>query len=143
MDKYKAKLIAKGLKHKQKYDFFGTYSLVTRITSIRVLIVITAFHNLETHQMDVKMTFLNFELEKEIYMKESKGFVAPNQEKKVCKIVKSLYGLKINEYDKCVYIKDTLNEFVIVYLYVDNMLIVGSTHRMIMITKKKIRKTLT
>ena len=44
--------------------------------------------------MDVKNTFLNVELEEEIYMSQPKGFVESGKEKKVCKLVKSLYGLK-------------------------------------------------
>ena len=86
-------MVAKGFKQKEDLDFFDTYSPVTRITSIRVLIAIVALHNFEIHQMDVKTTFLNGELE-EIYMEQSERFVAPGQEKKVCKLIKSLYGLK-------------------------------------------------
>ena len=63
IDKYKARLVAKGFKQKEGLDFFDTYSPVTRITSIRVLIAIVALHNLEIHQMDVKTAFLNGELE--------------------------------------------------------------------------------
>jgi len=44
--------------------------------------------------MDVKTTFLNGELEEEIYMTQPEGYVAPGQEQKVCKLLKSLYGLK-------------------------------------------------
>jgi hypothetical protein len=44
--------------------------------------------------MDVKITFLNGELEDEIYMTQSDGFIVKGQEDKVCKLVKSLYGLK-------------------------------------------------
>jgi hypothetical protein len=44
--------------------------------------------------MDVKTTFLNGELEEEIYMTQLDGFVVKGQEDKVCKLVKSLYGLK-------------------------------------------------
>ena len=46
------------------------------------------------HQMDVKTAFLNDDLEEEIYMDKPEGFVAKRQDKKVCKLVKSLYGLK-------------------------------------------------
>jgi len=42
----------------------------------------------------VKTTFLNAELEEEMYMKQPKGFVVPSQEKKVCKLIRSLFGLK-------------------------------------------------
>ena len=62
IDKYKARLVTKGFKKKEDLHFFDTYSPVTRLTSIRVLIAIAALHNLEIHQMDVKTTFLNGEL---------------------------------------------------------------------------------
>ncbi|PHT89709.1 hypothetical protein T459_04822 [Capsicum annuum] len=110
-----------------------------------MLIALAAVYGLEIHQMNVKTAFLNGELKEEIYMKKPKGFVVPGKENKVCKIIKSLYGLKqapkqwhakfdktmlangfkINECDKCVYIKDTLNHQVIVCLYVDDMLIIS------------------
>ncbi|KAK6125405.1 hypothetical protein DH2020_040832 [Rehmannia glutinosa] len=92
-------------------------------------------------------------------MEQPEGYVAPGQERKVCKLVKSLYGLKqapkqwhekfdstmksnsfkINECDKCVYIKGTTNDYVIVCLYVDDMLIMGSSHDLIMKTKNMLK----
>ena len=156
IDRYKASLMAKGFRQKEGLDFFDTYSPVSRITFIRMLIAIAALYNMEIHQMDVKTAFLNGELEEEIYMEQPEGFKAPGQEKKVCKLVKSLYGLKqapkqwhekfdkvmlsndfkINECDKCVYTKSTGNEHVILCLYVDDMLIIGSNMAIITATKK-------
>ena len=75
-------------------DYFDTYSPVTRITSIRMLVAIATLHNLQIHQMDVKIAFLNGELDEEIYMEQPEEFIILGQEKKVCKLVKSLYGLK-------------------------------------------------
>ena len=89
-------------------------------------------------------------------MEQPEGFIVPSQEKKVCGLVKSLYGLKqapkqwhekfdnammsngfrINECDKCVYFKDTANGYVIVCLYVDDMLIIGSNNDIIKATKR-------
>ena len=88
-------------------------------------------------------------------MEKPKGFSTPGQEKKVRKLVKSLYGLKkapkqwhenfdnvmmshgfkINECDKCVYVKDVELRYVIVCLYVDDMLIVDVDDKMITSTK--------
>ena len=94
IDKYKARLVAKGFRQRENIDFFDTFSLVTRITSIRILILIDAIYNLIVHQMDVKRTFLNGDLAEEIYMEQPEGFVIYGQENKVCKLDKSLYGLK-------------------------------------------------
>ena len=124
-----------------------------------MIIAIAALRNLEIHQIDVKTAFLNGDLDEEIYMEQPEGFIAPGQEKKVCKLVKSLYGLqqapkqwhekfdhmmitsgfKINECDKCVYVKETENGYVILCLYVDDMLIVGSDDDMIKSTKNMLK----
>ena len=54
-------------------DFFDTFAPVTRISSVRILIALAAIHKLVIHQMDVKTTFLNDELEEEIYMTQPEG----------------------------------------------------------------------
>ena len=94
IDKFKARLVAKGFKQKAYLNFFDTFSPVTRITSIRLLIAIATIFYLKIHQMDVKIAFLNGDLEKNIYMDQPEGFVEPGQESKVCKLTKSLNGLK-------------------------------------------------
>ena len=155
IDKYKARLMIKGFRQTEGLDYFDMYSPVTRINSIRMVLAIAALKDLEVHQMDVKTAFLNGDLNEEIYMEQPEGFSAPGQEMKVCRLVKSLYGLKqapkqwhekfdnimlshgfkINECDKCVYVKDDEHGYVIVCLYVDDMLIVGSDDKMITSTK--------
>ncbi len=88
------KTCSKRLQIKKGLDYFDTYSPVTRITSIRMLITLAAVYGLEIHQMDVKNIFLNGELEEEIYIEQPEGFVVPGKDNKVCKLIKSLYGLK-------------------------------------------------
>ncbi|GKB82654.1 retrotransposon protein, putative, ty1-copia subclass [Tanacetum coccineum] len=88
IDKYKARLVIKGFRQREGLDYFDTYSPVTRITSIRMVLAIAALRNLEVHQMNVKMAFLNGDLEEEIYMNQPEGFIAPGQESKVSRLVK-------------------------------------------------------
>ena len=59
-----------------------------------MLIIIAVLHNLDIHQMDVKTASLNGELNEEIYMEQPEGFIVKGQAHKVCKLLKSLYGLK-------------------------------------------------
>ena len=68
IEKFKTRLVAKGFKQKEDIDFFDTFSPVTKITFIRLLIAIAAIYNLMIHQMNVKTAFLNGYLEEEIYM---------------------------------------------------------------------------
>ena len=68
IDKYKARLVVKEYRQTEGVDYFDTYSLVTRITFIRMLIAIATLYNLEINQMDVKTAFLNGDLNEKIYM---------------------------------------------------------------------------
>ena len=60
--------MANGYIQKEGEDFFDTYSPIARITTIRVLVFLATSYALLVHQMDVKTTFLNGELDEEIYM---------------------------------------------------------------------------
>ena len=64
IEKYKARLVAKGFSQKPNIDYFDTFALVTRISSIWMLLALASIHRLVIHQMDVKTTFLNGELRK-------------------------------------------------------------------------------
>ncbi|GJR61422.1 zinc finger, CCHC-type containing protein [Tanacetum coccineum] len=155
--KFKARLFIQGFKQKSRIDYFNTYASVTRISTIRLLIAMPSIHNLIIHQMDVKTTFLNGELEEEVYMNQAQGFIMPGNENKVCKLIKSLYGLKqapkqwhqkfdevilsngylLNQADKCVYDKfDESSKRVIICLYVDDMLIFGTDQVQVDLTKE-------
>jgi hypothetical protein len=93
--------------------------------------------------MDVKTVFLNGEVEQEVYIEQSEGFVINEKESHVCKLKKALYGLKqaprawygrINSFllgffksiaDLNLYIKIVQNHSVILVLYVDDIFFTG------------------
>lgn len=91
---YKVRLTIKDYKQNEGLDYFDTYSSVTRINSIKMVLAIDALRSLKVHHMDMKTTFLNGGLDKEIYIGKPTSFLALGQEKKVCRLVKSLYRLK-------------------------------------------------
>ena len=64
------------------------------LKSIWILLSIAAHYDYEIWQIDFKTTFLNGYLEKTIYMVQPEGFVVKGQEQKVCKLKRSIYGLK-------------------------------------------------
>ncbi|GJT46114.1 zinc finger, CCHC-type containing protein, partial [Tanacetum coccineum] len=94
IEKFKARLAIQGFRQKSRIDYFNTYAPVARISTIRPLIAMASIHILIIYQMDVKTTFLNGELDEEVYMNQPQGFIMPGNENKVCKLIKSLYGLK-------------------------------------------------
>ncbi|GJV52163.1 zinc finger, CCHC-type containing protein [Tanacetum coccineum] len=116
-----------------------------------------SIYNLIIHQMDVKTTFLNGELDEEVYSNQPRDFIMPGNENKVCKLIKSLYGLKqapkqchqkfnemvlsngylLNQAIKCVYSKfDESVKGVIICLYVDDILIFGTDQVQVDLTKE-------
>lgn len=163
--KYKARLVAKGFMQIQGIDYFQTYSGVVRFLSIRVILVIVVYEDLELESMDVDTAFLNATLDEDIYLEQPQGFRqwGPNGEELVCKLKKAIYGLKqasrnwfltINEWlvsdyrmepthaDSCVYIRrfEGHNQKLIVTVWVDDLIIAGSTKAIINDFKTAISK---
>ncbi|KAK1631604.1 hypothetical protein QYE76_005919 [Lolium multiflorum] len=91
---FKARLVAKGFNQIPGIDYNDVFSPVVKHSSICAFFGIVAMHDLELEQLDVKTAFLHGELEEEIYMDQPEGFVVPGKEDLVCKLKRSLYGLK-------------------------------------------------
>jgi len=156
IERYKVKLVAKGFTQKDGIDYKETFSPVSKKDSLRIILALVAHYDLELHQMDVKTAFLNGDLEEEIYMDQPEGFVSTGKENMVCKLKKSIYGLKQasrqwyikfndtitsygfveNTIDRCIYMKVNGSMFVILVLYVDDILLATNNVAMLHDEKK-------
>nr|GEX22122.1 retrotransposon protein, putative, Ty1-copia subclass [Tanacetum cinerariifolium] len=91
---YKDRLEAKGHTQTPRIDSKEIFSPVADIRAIRILIAIAAYYDYEFWQMDVKTAFFNGYLNEEVYMEQPEGFVNPKYLNRVCKLKRSIYGLK-------------------------------------------------
>ena len=151
VERYKARLVAQGFTQKDGIDYDETFSPVVRFESIRTIIALAARHNLQLHQIDITTAFLNGTLEEVIYMKQPEGFEVKGKEHIVCKLKKSIYGLKpsprcwnqaLDEYlkkmgfissmnDPCIYTLISGGEIFILAVYVDDIIIAGKSTKRI------------
>jgi hypothetical protein len=136
----KARFVAKGYLQIHGRDFFETHSPVAKMKSIKRILSLVAHLDLELYQIDFDTAFLNADVEEDIYMEQPEGFQKEG-ENMVCKLIKSIYGLKqasrnwnkeIDAFmrsigytplvsDPCVYIKRTQSgKLIILSLYVDD-----------------------
>ena len=146
VERFKARLVAKGYAQTPSIDYGETFSPVVKFQSIRVLLALAAQYGLVLHQMDVVTAFLNGDLDETIYMQQPDGYVQKGKEQLVCKLNKSLYGLKqsprcwnkvfaefmrsfgFNQSaaDPCIYIRDG-NSISVVAVYADDLIIATKT----------------
>nr|GEU59206.1 retrovirus-related Pol polyprotein from transposon TNT 1-94 [Tanacetum cinerariifolium] len=92
--KIKARLVARGYRQEEGIDFEESFALVARLEAIRIFLAFATHINMVVYQMDVKTAFLNGNLQEEVYVSQSDGFVDPDNPNHVYKLKKALYGLK-------------------------------------------------
>ena len=152
IQKHKARLVAKGYSQQPGIDFHETYAPVARMETIRTVIALAAQMELPIFQLDVKSAFLNGTLEEEVYVEQPRGYEKKGEEDKVYRLKKALYGLKqaprawnsrIDRYfqdngfqrspsEASLYIKKGENKnFLILCLYVDDLIYTGTSPQMI------------
>ena len=158
VERHKARLVAKGYTQKPGEDYDETFSPVVRYSSIRALLAFAVQNNMMIHQMDVVTAFLNGSLSEEIYMEQPPGYIKEGEENLVCKLKRSLYGLKqssrcwnivFKQYmesinfkqstaDPCIFVSSERANLAIVAVYVDDLIIITETPE----TMKKIKDNL-
>ena len=147
VERFKARLVAQGFTQKYGMDYDETFCPVVRQESLRVLIALSVRSGLKLHQVDVTTAFLNGTLEEEVFMRQPDGFVKKGSENLVCRLKKSIYGLKQSprcwnvaldttlkemgftqsENDPCIYYKNTEGEMFYLGVYVDDIILAGKT----------------
>ena len=90
----KARLVAKGYAHTHDVDYFDTFSPVAKMTYVQLFISLSATHNWDLHQLDIKNAFLYGDLQEEVYIEQPPGFIAQEEIGKVYRLRKLSYGLK-------------------------------------------------
>jgi hypothetical protein len=149
--RHKARLVVKGYAQRQRVDYDEVFAPVARLEAVRLLLALSADEGWQVHHMDVKTTFLNGELQEEVYVQQPPSFIQPGQEHKVLRLHKALYGLhqaprvwnlKLDEklsmlgFIKCnadhaIYCRGGKGERLIMGVYVDDLVITGSNNKSI------------
>uniref|UniRef100_A0A0V0IWV1 Putative ovule protein n=1 Tax=Solanum chacoense TaxID=4108 RepID=A0A0V0IWV1_SOLCH len=150
VERYKARLVAKGYNQQEGLDYHETFSPVAKMVTVRTTIGVVASQDWPLYQMDVHNAFLQGDLLEDVYMEMPQGFQTQG-ENKVCKLLKSLYGLKQasrqwnqklteallsigysqSSYDYSLFTKRDGEDIAVILIYVDDLLITGNSNKLI------------
>lgn len=142
MSRHRAQLMAIGSTQKEHVDFEQTYAPTLSLESVRLIFALSAQLDLRVDRLDVKDAYLYGELTEEVYMRQPPGFEVKGKEHFVCKLHRSIYGLKqaarcwgskikdilLNfgftacSHDPCLYVLDTKGSCTLIGVYVDVLL---------------------
>ena len=158
IEKYKARLVARGHTQRHGIDYEEVFAPVARYEIIRTMMAIAANEEMYVHQMDVVSAYVQGELHDEVYMKQPEMFVKRGEEMKVCKLLRPLYGLKQSGHewykkfdnylrkigcsrtiaDPCIYVFGDTEDKVILIIYVDDFLFISKNLKELECVKSKI-----
>ena len=156
--RYKARLVAKGYTQIKGLDYSETYAPVLKYQSLRIMLAIANEEKMHVHHVDITTAFLYGDLKEEIYLEQPEGYKVKGREMDVCRLHKSLYGLKqsprcwnttihsfllSNDFkvlsaDTAVYVNTSLSSKIMVSLFVDDILIYSSDIKLIALIKNRI-----
>ncbi|GAA0158004.1 transmembrane signal receptor [Lithospermum erythrorhizon] len=146
VDKHKARLVANGYNQIEGIDYFDNFSLVAKTVTVRMVLAIVVAKSWHLHQLDINNAFLDGYLDEDIYMTPRDGY-QKEKEGQMCKLIRSLYGLKQESrqwnheftlniatygfkqspYDHCLFIIHKPDCFMVLVVYVDDILLASSS----------------
>ncbi|CAM8942689.1 unnamed protein product [Rhodiola kirilowii] len=155
IERYKARLVARGFAQVEGVDFHETFAPVAKLVTVRTLLAVAVKRGWEVHQLDVKNAFLHGDLKEEVYMRVPEGF-AKKGETRVCRLKKSIYGLKQasrnwyqkfteslvsigfrqSKADHSLFIYENGDHYCAALIYVDDVILAGNDNQKICTVKK-------
>jgi histone deacetylase 1/2 len=147
LQRYKARLVAKGFHQRPGIDFSETFSPVVKPFTVRVVLCIAVSKGWSINQLDINNAFLNGKLVEDVYMNQPEGFVDQQKPHYICKLSKSLYGLrqaprawfdrlkstllswkfKNSKADSTLFIYKTNTSIILVLVYEDDIIVTGNS----------------
>ena len=156
VESYKSRLVAKSYNQREGVGFKETFSPISTKDYLGIIMAIVAHSNLELHHMNVRTTFLDGDLAEEVYMSKPFSFKEAGKETMVCKLQKSIYGLKQvskqwylkfdkvvttngfkeNTVDQCIFMKVSGSKYIFLVLYVDDIFLTTNDTGLLVETKQ-------
>jgi hypothetical protein len=91
---YKGHLVTQGFSQRPGYEYLEVFAPTVRLPTLHIILALAALHDLHLWSVDVPNTYLNGDMDCNVYMERPEGFPQGNPKELVCLLKKSLCGTK-------------------------------------------------